>query len=132
VSHWLTREFLDFLARKNTPSGQIRVLTDQHGITLVESGGASLAIRWEQITQVVAFKRDVYAHDLLCILIEQAGAGVSEVNESMPGWERMIEQLPIYLPDASRWHDWYPKAAFPAFDPAPTLIFAREKTAPPD
>jgi hypothetical protein len=127
VSHRLTRRFLGYLNRKSSRTGEARILTDIHGITLV-TAPESFSAGWARVTRIVAFKRDVYSHDLLCILIELEGANTIEVNESMPGWTEMIEQLPIYLPEASPWRDWYPKAAFPAFDVAPTPIFVRQKT----
>jgi len=92
----------------------------------VDSGsGWGPVIAWDQITRIVAFKRDVYSHDVVCLLIETNGKNVLELNENMPGWTELVKELAIRLPSARPYSEWFTGVAFPAFAPSPTDVFVR-------
>jgi hypothetical protein len=126
MAHLLTRKFLAYLDRKRGSRSQIRISTDKSGIHLKASGGQVSAIPWDRITRIVACKRDVYSHDMICLLIEEDGKGVFELNEDMPGFAELANEMPVRLPSAKPYSDWFIEVAFPAFNPSPTSIFIRE------
>lgn len=80
---------------------------------------------WNRISRIVAFKRDLYGSDLICLLVEQADGTVLEVNERMPGWTELVTEIPIRLPSAKPYTVWFPEVAFPAFDISRTSVFVR-------
>ena len=125
MAHGLTRKFLSYLNKKNEPTGHVRIAADEAGIKVDSGGGWSSVIPWGQITRIVAFKRDVYSHDLICMLIETTGNSVMELNESMPGWTELVNELEIRLPSAKPHTDWFTEVAFPAFALSPTDVFVR-------
>ena len=79
---------------------------------------------WKDVTTAIAFKRDCYAVDLICIVFGGA-AGSLEVNEEMSGWKGLVEVLPTYLPGCLAEHEWFRQVAFPAFATNPVHIFRR-------
>jgi hypothetical protein len=125
VAHGLTRKFLSYLNKKSAPTDQVRISADDSGIKVDSGSGWGPVMAWDQITRIVAFKRDVYSHDVICLLIETSNKSVLEVNEGMPGWTELVNELPIRLPSARPYSQWFTDVAFPAFSPSPTDVFIR-------
>ena len=80
---------------------------------------------WNDVTQVVAFKRDCYAVDSMRILFQLRTGQHHEVYEDMEGFTELMEKLPAYLPGALRMEEWFSAVAFPAFEPCQTQIYPR-------
>lgn len=123
--HRLTNRFLAYLNKKYS-GGHTCISAGELGIRLTSVVGGGSLVPWDQITKIVAFKRDVYAHDLICLLIEQADGSVFEINERALGWMELVNELPIRLPAARAYSDWFTEVAFPAFDMSPTSVFVRD------
>jgi hypothetical protein len=70
--------------------------------------------KWTEISRVVAFKRDCFAYDLLCIEIEVDGLAF-EFDEEMEGWEGMINSFPEYMPGFPRRDEWWDGVVHPSF-----------------
>jgi hypothetical protein len=86
---------------------------------------ADRCIDWSQIVRVVAAKRDLFGRDLLCLFFETRPDGVIEVDESMAGWQNLLNALPARLPGALTADDWFARVLFPAFAESPVEVFAR-------
>jgi hypothetical protein len=121
----LTKRFLAYLNRRNTRD-QICISTGGTSISVGTPGGESHSVPWDGIARIVAFKRDVYGSDLICLLIEPVNGSVLEANEEMPGWADLVREVPIRLPSAKPYPTWFAEVAFPAFSVSPTSIFVRE------
>jgi hypothetical protein len=92
--------------------------------TLEGQVGAS-RLRWADVHSVVAFKRDLYIVDLMCLAFNSGSAGALEVHEEMRGWQDLVDALPDHLPGSTPFPDWWAVVAFPAFAANPTTIFSR-------
>lgn len=55
-------------------------------------------LKWSEVNRVVAYKRDCYAHDLICMGFTTPDDGFIEVNEQDDGWDNLIEAVPHLLP----------------------------------
>jgi len=84
---------------------------------------------WKDVTQVMAFKRDCWSVDLICLEFELNGKMVVEVNEEMEGWKGLAEAMTAHLPGALAFSDWWEKVVSPAFEPCPTHIYPPIKTS---
>lgn len=125
MAHGLTRKFLSYLNKKSPPADELHISADEAGIKVDSGSGGRPVIAWDQVTRIVAFKRDVYSHDLICLLIETKDKSVLDINESMPGWTELVNELEIRLPSAKPHADWFTEVVFPAFVPSPTDVFIR-------
>lgn len=125
MARYLTRKFLGLIRRRQAGTENKKLRVDASGIHIDFDGKESVMLEWNDIQRIMAFKRDVYAHDLVCMLIEKAGAGSLEVNESMHGWTELVNQLPVRLPAAMRFADWFPQVTSTVFEPSPVEVFAR-------
>ncbi len=107
------------------------ILVDDSGLagTVYFSDGTMLTVktRWTEVLKVTAFKRDLFAYDLLCIVFESVGMQL-EVDEQMEGWEAMIAALPIYLPGIRASEQWWDEVAHPGFATNVTQLFLRDQT----
>lgn len=83
-------------------------------------------IAWKDTVRVEAFKRDLYAVDLICLLVLLKDNKAIEINEEMEGFESLAGKLPEYLPGCQEFEEWFQVVAFPAFKENNTVIYQRE------
>ena len=83
-------------------------------------------LNWDEVDGAVAYKRDCYTVDLICIAFGNESGGV-EINEEMPEWSSLIKALPRYLPGCMSEESWFEQVAFPAFETSPVHIFKRQQ-----
>jgi hypothetical protein len=91
----------------------------------VKNDRGELVVAWQDTVGVEAFKRDLYAVDLICMAILLKDNKAVEINEEMAGWESLVEKLPEYLPGCQKFEEWFSAVAFPAFKPNITAIYKR-------
>lgn len=72
-----------------------------------------------------AFKRDLWSTDRLCIAFRLGDEMFVEVHEEMKGWDALCEALPLNLPGALAWGEWFMDITTPAFEPNFTPLFER-------
>jgi hypothetical protein len=68
------------------------------------------------VKEIFAFKRDLFAYDVICIgfRIDDTGS-YYEVGEDFGGYEAFLEALREKFPEIC--DDWFREVAFPAFKP---------------
>jgi len=113
------------------PSLEIRC--DENGFVVIDSepGRPNASVTWSTINTVLAFKRDLFAVDLICLAFGTAD-GAIEVHEEMQGWQQLVEQLPFKLPGASPLAEWWQRVAQPPFGASVTTIYkAKTETLEP-
>lgn len=86
-----------------------------------------IVIAWKDVVSVEAFKRDLYAVDLICLTFHLRNKTAVEINEEMEGWEPVVEKLPEYLQGCQTFGAWFAGVAFPAFKPNLTVIYRRDE-----
>jgi len=79
-------------------------------------------VKWSEVNGVVAYKRDAYIVDLVCVGFATA-EGTMEVNEEMEGWGTLIDALPVYLQGTPNPADWWNGVVHPPFAANPTTLF---------
>ncbi len=82
-------------------------------------------ITWHSIRRIVAFKRDIYSRDLICMLLELSSDAVVELDESMVGWNAFLDALPLSIPGACNADEWLRRVSFPAFETTPVEIYCK-------
>jgi len=82
-------------------------------------------VRWADVKEIVAFKVDLFAVDLICIAFRVSDDGeYFEIDEEMPGYKALLEALPATFPGIRT--DWFSEVAFPAFATNATSLWRRE------
>ena len=85
----------------------------------------TLTFAWQDVTRIVAFKRDCFTVDSVRLVFELNGAQTIEVSEEMLGWQALVDAVPHHLPGALAQEEWWAKVAFPAFALCLTEIYSR-------
>jgi hypothetical protein len=81
-------------------------------------------LRWDEIEEVHAYKRDLLTTDLICLAFKKSGMDeFYEINEEMFGYHALLELLPIYLSNFNM--TWFPAVAFPAFETKHQIIWKK-------
>ena len=94
-------------------------------INLKELSAADLSMKWSEVCKAVAFKRDLFSVDLICLFLYRSDNSGLELDEEMKGWCEFIEAMPTYLQNCKLFEDWFSKVAFPAFAANPTEIYSK-------
>lgn len=83
---------------------------------------------WSDVKEVFAFKRDLFAVDLLCIGFRISDDGsYYEINEEMNGYKEVMATMEKAFPRLTP--DWWSKIAFPAFATNLTTLWGESKMA---
>ena len=80
---------------------------------------------WSDIKTVVAFKRSLFAVDLLCLRFELESGQALEVNEEMGGWSLLLEKLHEYLPGCMSKSQILEAIVHPTFATNETRVYSR-------
>jgi hypothetical protein len=91
---------------------------------MTRNGMSRFFSEWSAIDRAEAFKRDLFAVDLICLELRTDG-GWFEVNEDMAGWDALLSELPERLPGALAREELYAAVMKPAFAECRTLVFER-------
>lgn len=86
---------------------------------------ASRMACWADVFHVVAFKRDLFSVDLICLEIQDRVNSSIEVDEQMEGWKELVASLPDYLPGFPKFEEWFSRVALPPFETRPTELYRR-------
>ena len=84
-----------------------------------------LRLPWREIGRIVAYKRDLFVYDRICMFVARADGSGVELNEEMDGWQTFCEELPQALPGCKSYDDWFRSVAFPAFAKNTTELYGR-------
>ena len=101
---------------------------DESGFAVTVAGSVSsvgaTSLRWNDVKTVLAYKRDLYTTDLICLGFTSPD-GTIEVDEEMQGWSQLVERLPSLLPGTPPMSDWWERVAKPPFASCVTKLFER-------
>ncbi len=110
---------------------QFNIVYDDTAVRLLRADSDALEweIRWQEIIEIAAWKRDLVAVDLICLGFRWAGSEVyKEVDEETEGWDALIKQIRHRYGADDR--EWWREVAFPAFATNLTTIWG--EPLPPD
>jgi hypothetical protein len=110
-------------AQRNRPD--VLLVTDEGLVVDSPRERRRVGFAWAQVEEVVAFKRDEWSTDLICLDIHVVPDGWYLVHEGMEGFDVLVDRLPALLPGTLAHREWFPVVAFPPFARNPTVIFAR-------
>ncbi|MDA0587678.1 MAG: hypothetical protein O2820_05305 [Planctomycetota bacterium] len=94
--------------------------TAADGFSIV--GGNPVTVRWQDVVEIVAFKRDLLTRDLICVGFRVVGSEeLIETDEEMPGFGKLRADVEsrFSLPE-----NWWSEVAFPAFATNMTTIWS--------
>jgi hypothetical protein len=94
-------------------------------------GKKSPSIKWNEVEKAVAFKRDLWAVDQICVFISRSDNTGIELDEEMKNWSEFIDALPKFLPNCKPSAAWFLDVAFPAFAENFTELYNRSAESKP-
>jgi hypothetical protein len=112
----------------NTPklkTGQPRIAVGVDGFRLVGPDGQVWhLVRWGDIDEIIAYKRDLMSVDLICAAFSTE-SGALELHEEQDGWEELMRVVPDHLKGARSYAEALRDVAFPAFATNKTILYRR-------
>lgn len=85
-------------------------------------------MRWADVKEVFAFKRDIFSVDLICIGFRTSDEGhYFEIDEQMPGYDSVVAALPQAFPGFD--DNWWCKVAYPPFKTCFCSMWGSQKMA---
>ena len=68
-------------------------------------------VRWPDVCLIRTYKRDVFSHDLVCVLFETKSGECVEIDEKMQGFGAVIKRIEREFPSIPA--GWYDTMKFP-------------------
>ena len=121
--------YLAVTGRENLPFAQPeewRIEVVPGGFEAVSRQGRRFAVRWAGVRHVLAYKRDLWTTDEICLAFESDAGPVREVSEEWPGFTDLFHGMETELGVSP---GWYLDIMTPAFEPMHRVIFSRPDTA---
>ena len=120
--------------QKSEPAGRRRtvytIFHNMNGMKIswltLENKRGEVLLGWRDTRKIEAFKRDLYATDVICLAVASRDNKTVEINEEMSGWKSLVDKLPTYLPECLTFKEWFDDVAFPAFKPNLRVIYQRD------
>jgi hypothetical protein len=70
--------------------------------------------RWDEVTKITSYKRDLFTVDLICLDFFVASRQLTyPTHEEMRGFRELAERMCRVFPSIAE--TWWPQVAFPAF-----------------
>ncbi len=99
----------------------IKLTLIDDGFTI--AGDRTGYVRWDEITQISAYKVDLYTYDQVCIGIHTfKSANCIELQEEWDGYNLVVAEIERRFCIAD---GWWQKVAFPAFRENYMVLYAR-------
>ncbi|HMZ82288.1 MAG TPA: hypothetical protein PLL06_21500 [Acidobacteriota bacterium] len=122
---WLSHILARFRDPRSSPTFSIICTPHQLSKTRSVKGNIEqeTVIAWQDIAYLLAYKRDLWAVDLICIEVGTCRGFAFEIDEEMDGWEVVVNRLPEYLPGCPAYADWWQVVAHPPFARNETQLY---------
>jgi len=103
-----------------------RIVCNENGLTITFSDPSqpNAFLAWDKVDAVIAYKQDIYTMDQIRLGFVTTG-GTIVVTEDMQGWDELVQQLPIRLPNALSFSEWWERVAQPPFALSLTTLYKR-------
>lgn len=111
------------------PGAHIQLNLHPDGFIGVEEGQAepALSVRWSAVRGIRTYKRDFYAHDMICLAFRVEGDRWVEIMETSPGFMEVGERMREAFPDITP--SWYLDVMSPAFERNESVLYQRDGDA---
>ena len=98
-------------------------------LRITSGRGDSSELRWSEVEEVHAYKRDLFTTDSICVAFKKSRREeYYEIHEEMAGYHDLLEALPSHLPKFTR--DWFLAVALPAFETNRQVIWKKSPNQP--
>ena len=96
-----------------------------NGFTIHERKKSDLAVEWNLITKIVAYKVDEWSTDLVCFDLWAGGNPFVTIHEDMPGFIEVTDAMAgVFQGYLASWRQ---DVILPPFERNETLVWEREK-----
>ena len=132
LSPFFVRQMVEKLIKTKSNKGSAVVENPKYGtlqsddecLTMTSWKGPTLKLRWQEIEEVRAFKRDLFSIDLICLVFKKSGIDeYYEAHEEMAGYHDLLEAMQKHLPKFTL--VWMFDVSVPAFKRNERIIWTR-------
>jgi hypothetical protein len=79
------------------------------GFEIIAAGSQDsrrIAVDWSEVSRIDAYQRDQFQKNIFLVIALKDGSRV-ELNENLPGWTEVVNELPRALPGCLARGDWW-------------------------
>jgi len=125
------RSFVASIRRRSLPRVGMSIRLQESGFLLQptdQPADEASCLKWQEITTIIAFKKDCFSCDLICLAIAD-NLTVVEINEEDAGWDAFIQAAQKNLPGLVPADIWRTKVAQPPFATNSTTIYRKDQSS---
>jgi len=101
----------------------LKISLTPFGFAIEKAGNFVAKISWFELNEIIAFKKDLFAYDLICLGFRTNGDSFWEVDEECIGYTELLKELEKQFPGFRT--DWFAQVANPAFALNRTTLWER-------
>ena len=95
---------------------------EESGFSVTEGYKVIFQIKWTDVREVVAYKEDLFAYDVICVGFRLDDTdSYPRVTEEFIHYKELLQELPSEFPGIRT--DWFTDVALPAFVPNWTTLW---------
>jgi hypothetical protein len=103
---------------------------DAEELEISSEDGSHDRLAWKSVREVIAFKDDAWAYDIICLGFRFDDQGrYFNIDEEVTGYKALVDALPTIFPGIR--DDWFSDVAFPAFEPCLTTLWGEPDISDP-
>jgi hypothetical protein len=123
----MPRKLVQFLTRLRRKAFPVRIDITARGFDVYEGDRQVASVAWDDVDEIVAFKRDMLTWDLVCLEFVLRGRDrACEVNDDAAEFWNLVKHVKEVFPESVQ--DWERLVVKPAFATNLTVIFKRTRT----
>jgi hypothetical protein len=88
----------------------------------------AIAVKWQHIAQITAFKRDCFSYHLICLAVADDRT-IVEICEEDAGWDAFLQAAQTILPGLVPADVWLAEIAQPQFGSSSTNIYRKDQSS---
>lgn len=93
---------------------ELRLAVTADEVRLLKDGAEVWRFRWDEVTRIVTYKRDLFSVDLICLdFFVESQQLTYTTHEEMQSFRDLCEQMQHSFPSIGE--GWWSEVAFPAF-----------------
>lgn len=93
---------------------EMHLVVGEDDVALLDQRNEVWRFRWEEVTRIETYKRDIFSMDLICLdFFVESRQLTFKTHEDMKGFPALRERIHARFPCIRE--GWWQKVAFPAF-----------------
>jgi hypothetical protein len=139
LQKWGSRRSLEGILKKvrdanyKAPPSETAIAQSPDGFEIRKKlSSERCGVRWAEVEKIIAYKRDLFSYDCICVMFDLIGGASIEIDETMDGFVDVMKRAGETCAGCIKLDKWYFEIMTPAFKTKLTELYRKNATAAQD